>query len=58
MILSHTLVWHTLSLSAASWLGLGYSFSLRVHYWSFFTPKDNNFVETFKCHMGFALRLV
>lgn len=33
---------------------LGHSFSLE----KFFTPKDNNFVDAFKCYMAIDLRLV
>ena len=57
-----TLLWQTLSLSVVSWLDLGYSLSLGLiigkGFGGFFTPKNNNFIETFKCHMDFAFGLV
>ena len=49
-------------LSAVSWLDLGCSLSLGLiigkGFGGFFTPKNNNFIETFKCHMDFAFGLV
>ena len=57
-----TLMWDSLCESILTWLDLRYSLSLVLiigkGFGGFFTPEGYNFVETFKCHMDFALGLV